>query len=380
MIKRIVKFAKESNVNVSIVKFEETFPGKLKFIREITSQDEFCKNFVVLLNKSIGANDKFIEQKDNQDKNKKDVIYFSVSLNKKNVTKQNLPTQLMNKDDSYYLMVKEKSNLYGLNSSNEFIRKKNISKALENLFSDLSEILVKLDTNQIINIVEIIKKYGCDYFCLKPHNFEITYRNKWINEFYSSILKKKTSLLQDKKENIQEFNNNIGLIYNFNNLKTSTKKLINKLRLFFKLEVFCIIVSKEILVPILKTLSKEKNNKKQIDIFHLLSLIIKLVFNKKVNDDYFKDLFNKINYYIKIRICFELIKKNSFRSEYFKNMDKILEQYEYDEEEQKEKKLWNNSFIVNNKNIDNNIQKFKVPKICRKYKRGVRKTINENKE
>ena len=353
-----------------IMMFEQSFPGQFKLACKILDQNEFSKVYDILLNGTSSGAGKLIKQKDNKDK--KDEIYLPVTIKRKNVIRQHATFVASKGSDTYALIVIENANLSDLNRLNDYIRNKNILKSTETSCKDLSENLLRLYMKQNINGLEIIRKYGFVHFDLKPQNFLVIYKiNFSINEYYPSLPSRKlANLLEDKNKNVQKFTNKTKFLKNFNNLKFPTKIQICKLWLKFELIALCIIISKEILIPILITLSYEKNKEKTIDIFHLLGLIIKLIFNKKVDDCYFKDLIRKINYYIIRSIYSEFIHHNAFRNDYSYDINKIL-QYVQDDEEKIKRELWKNSLIKKNKSKA--IQKFRLKRINKKHKRNLKK-------
>ena len=117
----IVKNKIEGQEEKSLIMiFEQSFPGQIKFTGKILGQGGFSKIYDVLLNGSITGAGKFIKQKENQDK--KDEIYFSVSLKGKNVIRQHAVFQAMHGNDTYYLVVMEKANLSDLSRLTEYIK------------------------------------------------------------------------------------------------------------------------------------------------------------------------------------------------------------------------------------------------------------------
>ena len=366
-----------------IMIFEQSFPGQLKFTGKILGQGGFSKIYDILLNGTITGAGKILKEKDDNkdniiinEKKKKDEIDFYLALKGKNIIRQHSLFKVMSGDKNYVLIVMEKANLSDLNKLNEYIRKKNLLKTIESPFKDLSENLLRLYIKQIVNGLETIRKYGYVHFDLKPKNFLVTY-NLGVKITDYSIMK----CIRDEENPIKLPGGTTGFIApEYYEKKTVDAKIVYKSDIFGLGSSFFTLKTNENFLDIPKSLTSTQQHYKILYQYERSIKRIESLVNEGMSEDFVELLKNMLKLNPKDRIDFEFIYRNRWVNKYYRELDKIIENYD-SEEERMIMEFQKSDIILNHfeevKKIKNRLKKYKPIHKPKKYKRKKNKKEKE---
>ena len=344
------------------------------FLKQYGNQIKFTgkkigrKIYEIILNKTISGAGKIV----NSVIDKNNEINFSYALKGRNIIRQHAIYEIKMGEKTYNLLVMEKAKFPDLYKFNTYIKNKNFLKTIYTPFKiNLSENLLRFYLRQIVHGLLTIRKYGFVHLDLKPQNILVTNNLEIKISNFSKM--KNIKVLEEKEAKIKLPGSTDGFAppeYLID------PKLIDKVDIFSLGACIFKLYTGEFFLDIPKNISEKQQIIEVLKIqFERNIKRIDSMVNEGVDKDFISLLKKMLKFNPEDRIDFEFIYRNKWINKNSKEIEKISEYYEKEEEKiimeiQKSDillKYYENGKI-------NKKAKFEVHKMPKKYRRKNSKT------